>query len=104
MKTTLVLAVLVLLAAPLLADATPDGATIFKAKCAMCHGPDGSGQTPMGKSMKIRALGSPDVQKQSDAELINVVTNGKNKMLAYKGKLTPEEIKAVVGHIRTFKK
>jgi mono/diheme cytochrome c family protein len=104
MKMTVVIALLVLIATPLLADATPDGAAIFKAKCAMCHGPDGSGQTAMGKSLKIRALGSADVQKQTDAELTNIVTNGKNKMLAYKGKLTPEEIKVVVGFIRTLKK
>ena len=104
MKPTLVLAILALMAVPLSADATPDGSSIFKAKCAMCHGPDGSGQTAMGKSLKIRDLRAADVQKQSDAELINIVTNGKNKMLPYKGKLSTEEIKAVVGHIRSFRK
>src|SRR6266498_1837714 len=104
MRITIVLALLALIATPLLADATPDGASLFKAKCAMCHGPDGSGQTPMGKSLKIRSLGSADVQKQTDAELTNIITNGKNKMLAYKGKLSAEEIKALVGHIRSLKK
>src|SRR6266550_389638 len=104
MKTSVVLALLALIATPMLADATPDGASIFKAKCAMCHGPDGSGQTAMGKSLKIRALGSAEVQKQTDAQLINIIANGKNKMLAYKGRLTPEEIKTVVGFIRTLKK
>src|SRR6266480_3798809 len=104
MKTTMILVILALLATPLLADATPDGASIFKAKCAMCHGPDGSGQTAMGKSLKIRALGSADVQKQTDAELTNIIANGKNKMLGYKGKLTAEEIKTLVGFIRTLKK
>ena len=104
MKTSLVLALLALIATPMLADATPDGASIFKAKCAMCHGPDGSGQTAMGKSLRIRALGSAEVQKQTDAELTNIITNGKNKMLPYKGKLTSEEIRALVGHIRAFRK
>jgi len=104
MKTSVVLALLALIATPMLADATPDGASIFKAKCAMCHGPDGSGQTAMGKSLRIRALGSAEVQKQTDAELTNIITNGKNKMLPYKGKLTSEEIRALVGHIRTFRR
>jgi mono/diheme cytochrome c family protein len=104
MKVSVVLALLILIVTPLLADATPDGAAIFKAKCAMCHGPDGTGQTPMGKSLKIRNLASADVQKQTDAELTNIITNGKNKMLAYKGKLTAEEIKTLVGHIRSLKK
>jgi mono/diheme cytochrome c family protein len=104
MKISVVLALLILITVPLLADATPDATAIFKAKCAMCHGPDGSGQTAMGKSLKIRNLGSADVQKQTDAELTNIITNGKGKMLAYKGKLTAEEIKALVGYIRSLKK
>jgi len=104
MKISIVLALLIVMAIPLLADATPDGASLFKSKCAMCHGPDGSGQTPMGKSLKIRSLGSAEVQKQSDAELTNIITNGRGKMLAYKGKLSAEEIKALVGTIRSMKK
>ena len=104
MKKLAVFALLVLFAAPLLADATPDGGAIFKTKCAMCHGPDGSGQTAMGKSLKIRDLRSQDVQKQSDDELTKIVTDGKGKMLAYKGKLSTDEIKQVVAYIRTLKK
>ena len=104
MRVSIVFALLALVVTPLLADGTPDGAAIFKAKCAMCHGPDGTGQTAMGKSLKIRSFASAEVQKQTDAELINIVTNGKGKMLAYKGKLTAEEIKTVVGHIRSLKK
>src|SRR2546423_14779970 len=101
MKTMLTLAILALMATPLLADATPDGGAIFKAKCAMCHGPDGTGQTAMGKSLKLRSLGSQDVQKQTDAELTKIISDGKGKMAAQKGKLGAEEIKALVGYIRT---
>src|SRR4051812_47813555 len=86
------------------ADATPDGAALYKAKCALCHGPDGKGQTAMGKANKLRNLGAADVQKESDQALGDIVLNGKGKMPAYKGKLTPEEIKSVVGFIRTLKK
>jgi cytochrome c6 len=81
-----------------------DGAATYKAKCAMCHGADGAGQTPMGKNMKLRDLGSADVQKQTDAELIKITTDGKAKMPAYKGKLTDAEIADVVKHIRSMKK
>jgi len=84
--------------------AAADGAALYKAKCAMCHGADGSGATPMGKSMKLRDLRSPEVQEQSDAELIKLTTDGKGKMPAYKGKLTDAEISAIVTHIRTFLK
>lgn len=81
-----------------------DGAALYKAKCASCHGADGSGQTPMGKSMKLRDLGSPEVQKQTDKQLYDWTADGKGKMPAYKSKLSDEEIKALVAHMRTFKK
>jgi len=79
------------------------GADTFKAKCAMCHGPDGKGETSMGKTMKLRDLGSADVQSQSDADLTNIITNGKGKMPKYDGKLTADQIKDVVKYIRTLK-
>jgi cytochrome c6 len=84
--------------------ALADGADTFKARCAMCHGADGSGQTAMGKSMGLRSLGSPDVQKQSDADLTATITNGKGKMPPYGSKLSADEIAGVVKYIRTLKK
>lgn len=80
------------------------GAEVYKSKCAMCHGADGKGETPVGKSLKLRDLGSPDVQKQTDAELTAVTADGKGKMPAYKGKLSADQIKQVVSYMRTFKK
>jgi mono/diheme cytochrome c family protein len=79
------------------------GADTFKAKCAMCHGADGKGDTSMGKTMKLRDLGSADVQGQSDADLIGIITNGKGKMPKYDGKLTADQIKDLVKYIRTLK-
>jgi len=96
----LTLAILIILPATL---AAADGAAVYKAKCAMCHGADGGGMTPMGKSMKLRDLRSAEVQKQSDAELTKVTADGKGKMPAYKGKLTDAEISAVVAHMRALK-
>jgi len=81
-----------------------DAAATFKAKCAMCHGPDGSGKTPMGEKLSIHDLRSPDVQKLSDAELTQIVTKGKNKMPAYDGKLTKEQIDQLVAHVRELAK
>jgi len=80
------------------------GADTFKAKCAMCHGADGAGQTAMGKNMQLRDLGSADVQKQSDADLNGIITNGKNKMPKYDGKLSADDISGLVKFIRTLKK
>jgi mono/diheme cytochrome c family protein len=81
-----------------------DGAGDFKAKCAACHGADGTGSTATGKALKVRDLASPDVQSQSDAQLTDIVTNGKNKMPAYKGKLTDDQIKGLVAYIRGLAK
>ncbi len=87
-----------------IAFAQGSGADTFKAKCAMCHGADGSASTGMGKSMGLKPLGSPEVQSMSDADMTTLITNGKGKMPAYKGKLTDAQISDVVKYIRTLKK
>ena len=67
MKIKSVLLILVVALAPVAFAA--DGAAIYKAKCASCHGADGKGQSQMGKKMNLRDLGSPKVQKQTEKEL-----------------------------------
>jgi len=81
-----------------------DGAATYKAKCQMCHGATGMADTPAGKSTKARPFNSADVMKMSDADLINITTNGHGKMPAYKGKLTDAQIKDVVAYIHTLQK
>jgi cytochrome c6 len=84
--------------------AQADGGALFKAKCAACHGADGKGDTGMGKMFKIRDLGSPEVQKQSDEELTKIISDGKGKMPAYGKSLKEDQIKELVAFIRTLKK
>jgi mono/diheme cytochrome c family protein len=92
-----------LLALPVLADGTGDpGAPVYKAKCASCHGADGSGATPVGKSLAIRDLRAPAVQKLSDADLTKVISDGKGKMPAYAKKLSAVQIQALVATIRSM--
>lgn len=100
-KTMLMVAMFGLVTAMAMPVLAADGAAVYKAKCAMCHGPDGSKENA---AMGIKALSGPEVQKQSDAQLIEAVSKGKGKMPAYAGKLSDDEIKAVVAHIRTLKK
>lgn len=100
MKKTLIGSLLLALALPVVAFA--DGAAIYKAKCAGCHGPDGSGQTRVGKSLKVRDLRSAEAQKRSDAEMTKVLTNGKGKMP--KSKLPADDMKAVIAFVRSLKK
>jgi len=94
------LALLMALAAP--AAVADDGAKVFAAKCAMCHGPDGAGK------MK----GTPDFrtaefQKKTDAELTSSITNGpsgKESHAFSKKGVDDATIKSLVAYIRTLKK
>lgn len=99
-----VVAMLVILAAPtgVGAQEAPDGAALYKAKCAMCHGQDGAGKTPMGQKLNIKDLRSPEVQKQSDAELAKSISTGKGKMPGFDNKISPDDIRALVSYIRSF--
>jgi cytochrome c6 len=98
----LLLGILFLLVAPLRAQDPP---ALYKSKCAACHGPDGAGNIPMGKTLGVTDLTSADVQKQTDAQLTDSIANGKGKkMPAYKGKLTDDQIKGLVGYIRSLAK
>lgn len=99
-KLTVVVMVLAMLALPLASLAAEQAADVFKSKCAMCHGPDGK-----GKMAGTKDLGSAEVQKASDADLTAVITNGKPpKMPKFEGKLTADQIKALVAYVRSFKK
>jgi len=77
------------------ADLTAD--PNYKAKCAACHGATAEGKPAM-KTAPMK-----DSAAKSDDELTNSITNGKNKMPAYKDKLKPEEIKALVSEIKALK-
>ncbi len=80
------------------------GGDVYKTKCAMCHGPDGKGETAMGKNLKLRDLGSADVQNVHDSELKTLLENGKGKMPSFKGKLTDAQMGDVIQFVRSFKK
>jgi mono/diheme cytochrome c family protein len=100
------LALLILLGISL---ATPgfaqqSGEATYKAKCSMCHGTDGLGQTPAGKAMKANSFKSDADVKASDADLTKITKEGKGKMPAYAGKLTDDQIQEVVTYIRTLQK
>ena len=93
------------LAMPALSLAADTAADLYKTKCASCHGPDGSGNTPMGKNLKLKDLGSADVQKASDKELKDTISKGKPpKMPPYGGKLSDTQIDDLVKFVRSLKK
>ncbi len=79
------------------------GADTYKTKCAACHAANGAGDTMLGKNLKLRALGSADVQKQSDDELATIVRKGKNRMPSFDRKLSRDQIGDLVKYIRSLK-
>lgn len=80
-----------------------DAAVTYKAKCAGCHGADGSGSTAAGKALKARDLRSAEVQKQSDAQLYEIIAKGKGKMPGFEKTLGADSCKALVAFVRTLK-
>jgi len=96
--------ILIVVAVFAAAQGNQAGAALYKKSCAMCHGADGSGNSPMGQKMGVRDLKSADVQKQTDAQLTQMISKGKGKMPAYGEKLKAEEIKDLVAYIRELGK
>jgi mono/diheme cytochrome c family protein len=100
----------VALAAGMLASVTTahaaDDATVklYQSKCAACHGPDGSGNTTVGKALKLKDIRDPEVQKESDADIATLIAKGKDKMPANEKSLKPDQIKALVGYVRELAK
>lgn len=96
-KTTafvLMLSLACLVSVPLFA--AEDGAALFKAKCAACHGPD-------GKKMAKADLSAAAIQGKTDADLEKFVAENPKHNFKTKG-VNDEQIKAIVAFLRTLKK
>ena len=79
--------------------------------CAKCHGMDGKGQTKAGKKAEVKDLTDANYQAGfTDEQMFKQIKegmkdkNGKEKMKAFGGTLSDEEIKALVAHVRGLKK
>lgn len=86
------------------AFAADEGADLYKAKCAMCHGADATGKP----AVKAPSLVSDEAKKKSDAELTDMIANGgKDKKASHafsqKG-LTGDQIKSLVAYVRSLQK
>ena len=105
MRTSkLVMLVLVIAAAlfiliPNLAWAADDGASLYKAKCAACHGADATGKP----AAKIPSLVSDDFKKKSDDDFSKSIAATAKHPGAVKG-LAPDQVKMVVTYIRSLQK
>jgi len=87
-----------------------DAKANWDANCAQCHGKTGNADTKMGKTLNAKDLTDSKVQaaftdaKATESIKNGVKENGKTTMKAFGGKLTDDEIKALVAYVRTLKK
>jgi cytochrome c553 len=87
-----------------------DAKVNFEAKCAMCHGKEGKGDTKAGQKLGIRDYTDPKVQATlKDDEILKAIKEGVKKedkvlMKGFSDKLTDDEIKALAAYMRAFKK
>src|SRR5688572_10399004 len=75
---------------------SPNGKSLYERKCSRCHGEDG---TPEKRNV-------PNLKKSdiTDAERIEIITNGEEKMPAFGKKLSTQEIQAVAAYAKSLKK
>ena len=97
--TIAVLTVAPFLSAPLSAKGA-NGKSVFREQCAGCHGPDGRAQTDIARGIQAADLTALPVQQRSDSELQQAVKSGKGKMPPFQGRLSDDQIEAVVGYLR----
>lgn len=99
-----------LLAASAIPARAGDAKTNWDNNCAQCHGKNGNADTRMGKQLNAKDLTDPKNQaaftdaKATQSIKEGVKENGKTTMKAFGGKLTDDEIKALVAYVRALKK
>ncbi len=85
-----------------------DVQTNWKTHCAKCHAADGSGNTNTGRKLSVRDYRDPKVQATlKERDMIKATRGGlrdkqRELMKPFGGVLTDEEIKSLIGHIRTL--
>jgi mono/diheme cytochrome c family protein len=96
MRSTILCVAILLAVGTGASAAEPDGAALYQAKCASCHGADGRGDTPVGKALKLKSLLDPRwAAEDAPAAIAKVVREGVPGMPPLATKLTAAEIEAV---------
>ena len=79
------------------------GEAVYKANCQSCHGSTGTPSPGIAKMMGVKPASDPEYKKESAADMIASVKNGKGKMKPMSPKLTDAQIKDAVTYFRTLK-
>jgi len=90
--------------------AAADASALWAKDCAMCHGKDGKGDTKAGQMLHAPDFTDAKTQaKLKDDTMLKAIKegikdkDGRLKMKAFPN-LSDEEAKALVQHVRSFKK
>ncbi|HLH24410.1 MAG TPA: cytochrome c [Chloroflexota bacterium] len=91
--------------------ATPDNLAAARAtysvNCAMCHGPDGRGDSPVATYFRGAGVVPPvdfagaRVRGRSDGQLYWLITNGIGDMPPFRDLLTEQEVWGLVDYVRS---
>jgi len=81
-----------------------EGEALYKARCAMCHGADGKGDTKAGKMVETPDLLAERPWKHGESleEVAKIIRDGAGKMPGAKGRLSEDQITAVARYTLRF--
>ena len=108
MRKQLIL-IIAIVAAAVISASAGDAKETYEKSCAKCHGPDGKGETKMGKKAEVKDFSDAKIQASfKDDDMIKAIKEGvkdgdKTRMKAAEG-VNDDEIKALVAYVRGLKK
>jgi mono/diheme cytochrome c family protein len=77
-----------------------DGAAVYKAQCAKCHGDTGNADTTVGKAMKVPALaGDANIQKMSESDVAARISGNAKHPPTVKS-LSADDVNAVAAYVK----
>jgi mono/diheme cytochrome c family protein len=81
------------------------GGAGFKKQCVACHGDTGRGDGPAAVALNPKPTDMTDPERMgdlTDAQLLEIVANGRASMPGFGAVLSPEELEAVVKYVRSL--
>lgn len=83
------------------------GKVVYERSCVLCHGPQGRGDGPVGKTINPPAADftAEASRKKTDAELLATIENGRppTAMVGWKGQLSEAEIQDVLAYVKSLR-
>ena len=93
------LLLLLLLTRPVAAEVR-DLKAFFQERCAVCHGPDGTGRGPGGVRLGGRNLATARwLAEQTEADLATSILRGKGAMPGFRRQLSEPEVRRLLANV-----